>query len=116
EMHAEQLTWVQVVPDVPEVGYGLGIVNDFGWLGHDGTVFGYDTVMLYRPDLDLSLVTLANSDIPTEELMWPAHSVAAGIMSIINREYPSEVDRKSTRLNSSHVKISYAVFCLKKKI
>src|SRR5690606_40638690 len=27
--------------------------------------------------------------------------------------YPE--DRKSTRLNSSHVKISYAVFCLKKK-
>src|SRR5690606_5497623 len=31
------------------------------------------------------------------------------------RMYDS-VDRKSTRLNSSHVKISYAVFCLKKKI
>src|SRR5438045_8378284 len=27
-----------------------------------------------------------------------------------------EVDRKSTRLNSSHLGISYAVFCLKKKI
>src|SRR5699024_12384715 len=27
----------------------------------------------------------------------------------------SAVDRKSTRLNSSHVSISYAVFCLKKK-
>src|SRR5690606_41345820 len=27
----------------------------------------------------------------------------------------THVDRKSTRLNSSHVKISYAVFCLKKK-
>src|SRR5690554_7249700 len=27
----------------------------------------------------------------------------------------SEIDRKSTRLNSSHVRISYAVFCLKKK-
>src|SRR5690606_41470246 len=27
----------------------------------------------------------------------------------------SALDRKSTRLNSSHVKISYAVFCLKKK-
>src|SRR5690606_42133266 len=26
---------------------------------------------------------------------------------------PPELDRKSTRLNSSHVKISYAVFCLK---
>src|SRR5438874_9379847 len=28
---------------------------------------------------------------------------------------PVERDRKSTRLNSSHVEISYAVFCLKKK-
>src|SRR5438874_8368319 len=28
----------------------------------------------------------------------------------------SIIDRKSTRLNSSHVEISYAVFCLKKKI
>src|SRR5438874_12336962 len=28
---------------------------------------------------------------------------------------PQEPDRKSTRLNSSHVEISYAVFCLKKK-
>src|SRR5690606_41886785 len=28
---------------------------------------------------------------------------------------PCTKDRKSTRLNSSHVKISYAVFCLKKK-
>src|SRR5690606_42012635 len=27
----------------------------------------------------------------------------------------NRLDRKSTRLNSSHVKISYAVFCLKKK-
>src|SRR5207249_6387044 len=29
---------------------------------------------------------------------------------------PRSVDRKSTRLNSSHVSISYAVFCLKKTI
>src|SRR3989442_10412126 len=28
---------------------------------------------------------------------------------------PARLDRKSTRLNSSHVRISYAVFCLKKK-
>src|SRR5579872_5847246 len=28
---------------------------------------------------------------------------------------PGPADRKSTRLNSSHVRISYAVFCLKKK-
>src|SRR5699024_12468882 len=37
----------------------------------------------------------------------------------VNREVttdnPYTIDRKSTRLNSSHVSISYAVFCLKKK-
>src|SRR6266702_1527504 len=32
-----------------------------------------------------------------------------------SRSNPSPRDRKSTRLNSSHVAISYAVFCLKKK-
>src|SRR3712207_7155007 len=31
------------------------------------------------------------------------------------RREPGRVDRKSTRLNSSHANISYAVFCLKKK-
>src|SRR5438876_9196578 len=31
------------------------------------------------------------------------------------RQAESEIDRKSTRLNSSHPSISYAVFCLKKK-
>src|SRR3712207_8192531 len=31
------------------------------------------------------------------------------------RHAPQERDRKSTRLNSSHANISYAVFCLKKK-
>src|SRR3712207_8797822 len=31
------------------------------------------------------------------------------------RERPVQEDRKSTRLNSSHANISYAVFCLKKK-
>src|SRR2546429_2387074 len=33
-----------------------------------------------------------------------------------HREAVEKVDRKSTRLNSSHGYISYAVFCLKKKI
>src|SRR5690606_40362704 len=33
----------------------------------------------------------------------------------LDRNYYFFLDRKSTRLNSSHVKISYAVFCLKKK-
>src|SRR2546430_11540414 len=34
---------------------------------------------------------------------------------MVDRNIPASRDRKSTRLNSSHSQISYAVFCLKKK-
>src|SRR5690349_22131843 len=37
------------------------------------------------------------------------------VHSVSRRSDPKQLDRKSTRLNSSHVEISYAVFCLKKK-
>src|SRR2546430_12913635 len=36
-------------------------------------------------------------------------------VSVIHPRYSAHQDRKSTRLNSSHSQISYAVFCLKKK-
>src|SRR5262245_64487231 len=36
-------------------------------------------------------------------------------LSLLQRNITQEIDRKSTRLNSSHLGISYAVFCLKKK-
>src|SRR3712207_7914252 len=41
--------------------------------------------------------------------------VLAGIAALLNDEVYVSTDRKSTRLNSSHANISYAVFCLKKK-
>src|SRR2546421_1553151 len=49
-----------------------------------------------------------------------AHSItlslaALGVISLPSRLVESAIDRKSTRLNSSHDQISYAVFCLKKK-
>src|SRR5690348_18137140 len=40
-------------------------------------------------------------------------SEAVAAIQAINADYPR--DRKSTRLNSSHPSISYAVFCLKKQ-
>src|SRR5690606_41432378 len=44
------------------------------------------------------------------ELFFQFHHQLDGVEGV-----GTQVDRKSTRLNSSHVKISYAVFCLKKK-
>src|SRR5690606_40640483 len=51
-------------------------------------------------------------------------AAAEALLTELRESYPGSpytdqagllIDRKSTRLNSSHVKISYAVFCLKKK-
>src|SRR3712207_7807474 len=39
----------------------------------------------------------------------------AGAQGIADLDEGHDADRKSTRLNSSHANISYAVFCLKKK-
>src|SRR5438034_8151706 len=46
----------------------------------------------------------------TDEIKAAIHRVSGDVDVVI-----VEVDRKSTRLNSSHTVISYAVFCLKKK-
>src|SRR5256884_2274993 len=47
-----------------------------------------------------------------------SHPGAGALPPVLERDHPlcgREQDRKSTRLNSSHGYISYAVFCLKKK-
>src|SRR5256885_2743406 len=54
------------------------------------------------------------ADRPRRPRPGPARSgLAAAAAGALGR---GAVDRKSTRLNSSHLVISYAVFCLKKKI
>src|SRR2546427_9049846 len=55
---------------------------------------------------------------PKRNTMKPIIALDAdGVLLDYNRAYAGawERDRKSTRLNSSHSQISYAVFCLKKK-
>src|SRR5690242_21108692 len=44
---------------------------------------------------------------------FPGGGAVGGL--VIERRNRAALDRKSTRLNSSHMSISYAVFCLKKK-
>src|SRR5699024_11744870 len=49
--------------------------------------------------------------------VWLYGSLVTAILTMTTISFSTiMVDRKSTRLNSSHVSISYAVFCLKKKI
>src|SRR3989442_11201988 len=55
-------------------------------------------------------------DAPAEDrLVHGADATGALIHEVSLALSEVQIDRKSTRLNSSHVRISYAVFCLKKK-
>src|SRR5437868_10710024 len=69
------------------------------------TLFPYTT--LFRSACD-SLVDVVSAALGSTD--HNADRVVAGMGAFYDF-----VDRKSTRLNSSHVSISYAVFCLKKK-
>src|SRR5690606_42037848 len=67
-------------------------------------------ILWHHNDSPWGYVVSGNSDLKTiDDIKRGGVSVAQGVF------LPPMVDRKSTRLNSSHVKISYAVFCLKKK-
>src|SRR5436309_4384958 len=72
------------------------------------TLFPYTT--LFRSDRD-----------GRHQMRRATHAATIGFSAVLAFQValaagaPLGQDRKSTRLNSSHVKISYAVFCLKKK-
>src|SRR3712207_8463130 len=89
------------------------------------TLFPY-TTLFRSPELEAGINTEQNGDhiydVWTHNLkalqhsadrQWPLHVRLAAMLHDIAK--PETRDRKSTRLNSSHANISYAVFCLIKK-
>src|SRR5690349_22008133 len=90
------------------------------------TLFPYTT--LFRSDRKLNQINLDGTVGPwrnclglkqyvNQELQGYAHAHSSVYQRAVaeGSAYDKFRDRKSTRLNSSHVEISYAVFCLKKK-
>src|SRR5437868_12662896 len=75
------------------------------------TLFPYTT--LFRSKTELLRAASGKYPYPSEKYTFPAESAARLSAPVALIAGPP--DRKSTRLNSSHVSISYAVFCLKKK-
>jgi len=52
-----------IPPNTADRAYGLGIGREYGWLGHTGTLPGYNTTVYYSPELDATVVVETNSDI-----------------------------------------------------
>src|SRR5690625_6848477 len=85
----------------------------------DGHVTGVQTCALPISLMDDKLQPPAPAAeiTPAEPVEEVSEDKAVSMLSDLPDEQRRELerDRKSTRLNSSHVAISYAVFCLKKK-
>src|SRR3712207_8378575 len=81
------------------------------------TLFPYTT--LFRSTASLIGETVRIRGVPFEVIGVLAEKGAQGFSNPDESLYiplaTAQLDRKSTRLNSSHANISYAVFCLKKK-
>src|SRR2546430_12669562 len=77
------------------------------------TLFPYTTLFRSRPQLAAVVAELAGH-LAELALDPPALGLERERPRVAGRQRVLE-DRKSTRLNSSHSQISYAVFCLKKK-
>src|SRR5690625_446256 len=74
------------------------------------------TKSLLENNSDIKVIILSIHD----DESYVTHALQTGAQGYLLKEMDTEslmdaIDRKSTRLNSSHVAISYAVFCLKKK-
>ncbi|WP_455352582.1 serine hydrolase domain-containing protein [Streptomyces sp. SYSU K217416] len=48
---------------IPGAAYGLGIFNVQGWIGHNGSLPGYESLTIYLPESQATLVVLLNTDI-----------------------------------------------------
>src|SRR3712207_7877833 len=77
------------------------------------TLFPYTT--LFRSDAKVNQVATLLAGVPSGEWSGYDRNLARAFFQPPEIASSDEVDRKSTRLNSSHANISYAVFCLKKK-
>src|SRR5690554_7333093 len=92
-----------------------GVEEHKQWIGDIETYAGNDVEFPIIADEDLKVAKLFDmlpADAYLPDGRTPDDSATVRAVFIIG---PDKKDRKSTRLNSSHVRISYAVFCLKKK-
>src|SRR5215217_780246 len=68
------------------VGYGLGIMDVAGFVGHNGAIYGYSTWVLYDPESKGSLVVLANRGELTTEYAAP---IAVAITQLL---FPARIE------------------------
>ncbi|MEU7295878.1 serine hydrolase domain-containing protein [Streptomyces exfoliatus] len=69
----------------PGTRYGLGIFETNGWIGHNGSIPGYETVTVYLPSKKATMVVMINTDV-LHEGQEPSTLLARAITTIVTPE------------------------------
>ncbi|MER6395511.1 serine hydrolase domain-containing protein [Kitasatospora sp. NPDC001603] len=78
------------VPGFDGAGYGLGLFRTHGWVGHNGSLPGYESVTMYLPEQEATMVLLINTDI-LHDGFEPSTLLARAITSIITPDHVYEL-------------------------
>ena len=71
----------------PGVGYGIGIMSAAGWIGHNGSVPGYQTVAVYLPERQIALALMINTDIPRPGVDSPDTALARAVTEVLTPDH-----------------------------
>src|SRR5690554_3952092 len=121
-----EVSWFQPTPetslqffeqfDIPKTAKIIDVGGGDSFLVDHLLDLGYEDITV----LDISSVAIERAKNRLGERAKKVTWITSDIVNFVPKEkydfwHDRAADRKSTRLNSSHVRISYAVFCLKKK-
>jgi D-alanyl-D-alanine carboxypeptidase len=70
-----------------DFGYGMGIFTVAGWIGHNGSVPGYQTVAVHLPERAMTLVVMINTDVSVPDRGDPSGVLATAITSVITPDH-----------------------------
>lgn len=83
----EQRLQAVAMPPVPDdIRYGLGIFDARGWIGHNGSIPGYQTLAIYSPAEQTTVVALLNTDVAKQPAQ-PSTLFGTAITKVIAPEH-----------------------------
>lgn len=85
KMFAEQIDWVDTGAGATK--YGLGVMNVDGFIGHHGAIFGFNSVFLYYPEEEATIVVFANQSTNSSN---EAADIFIGLLKVI---FPEEIPK-----------------------
>lgn len=84
---------VVAIPENPDgFGYGLGLLKINGWVGHNGDLPGYSSVMYFHPESETSMIVIVNAEtevqVDTDRMIPPSAAVAEPLTQALFPDHP----------------------------